>query len=115
MLRLPPAAPAPPAAFLPALQVWGEDMILDSVELIDHAQAVAITYVECFTLRRKALDAILEEHAYPRQIVQRAARRITLQRALLKYLTQLNGKDGPVRGAAARAHGRTAARMARDA
>ena len=81
--------------FLQQKKVWGEDMIIDSPELVDHAQAVALTYVEVFTLRRKAFYTLLKEYAEPRQVVRRAARRITLQRALLKYLTQATGKKGP--------------------
>ena len=81
--------------FLGARKVWGEDIILDTIELIDHAQAVALTYVECFTLRRNALDALLAEYDLPCRVVRNAAKRITLQRALLKYMTQYNGKRGP--------------------
>lgn len=40
-------------------QVWGEDIILDRLEFIDHSQAVALTYVEAFTLRREDLDELL--------------------------------------------------------
>ena len=81
--------------FLGARKVWGEDIILDKIELIDHAQAVALTYVECFTLRRNALDQLLAEYELPCAVVRKAAKRITLQRALLKFLTQHNGKRGP--------------------
>jgi len=81
--------------FLGTRRVWGEDMILDVAELIDHAQAVALTYVEVYTLRRHALDALLDEHPIARRAVKRAARRITLQRALLKFLATTTGKRGP--------------------
>ena len=47
--------------FLGSGKVWGEDVILDTPELIDHSQAVALTYVEAYTLRRNDLDEILEE------------------------------------------------------
>ena len=47
--------------FLGRGKVWGEDMILDNHELIDHSQAVSLTYVETFTLRRNDLDEILTD------------------------------------------------------
>jgi len=75
--------------------VWGEDFVLDVEELIDHAQAVALTYVEVYTVRRHALDALLDDCAVAKLTVQRAARKMTIQRSFLKYLTMLNGKRGP--------------------
>ena len=36
--------------FLGGGHTWGEDIILDNAELVDHSQAVALTYLECFTL-----------------------------------------------------------------
>ena len=56
--------------FLQQKKDWGEDMIIDSPELVDHAQAVALTYVEVFTLRRKAFYTLLKEYAEPRQVVR---------------------------------------------
>ena len=47
--------------FLRSGKVWGEDIILDSIELIDHSQAVALTYCETYTLRRRDLDSVLRE------------------------------------------------------
>ena len=43
-------------------------MILDTPELIDHSQAVALTYVEAFTLRRNDLDECMADYplAYKR-------------------------------------------------
>ena len=70
-------------------------MILDNKELIDHAQAVALTYVEAFTLRRNDLDEVLAEYPACADRVHRAQRRITLQRAMLKYLAQVKGNSGP--------------------
>ena len=56
---------------------------------------MALTYTEVFTLRRLALDTLLLEHPEIETAVYRAGRRITLQRALLKYMTKLMGKRGP--------------------
>ena len=70
-------------------------MILDAEELMDHSQAVALTYVEVYTLRRHALDVLLDDCPVARRAVERAKRRITLQRALLRHLSEVNGKRGP--------------------
>ena len=66
--------------FLGTRRVWGEDMILDIEELIDHSQAVALTYCEVYTLRRHALDVLLDDCEIARRIVFKAKRKITLQR-----------------------------------
>jgi len=81
--------------FLGSGKVWGEDVILDSVELMDHSQAVALTYVEAYTLRRNDLDEVLEEYPDAKRQVSRAARKVSLQRALLKYLALHNWKRAP--------------------
>jgi len=91
--------------FLGCGKVWGEDMILDSPELIDHSQAVALTYVETFTLRRNDLDECMNDFPVAYRRVRKAARRITMQRALLKYLCEtLEGR--PVRSFATRSAAR---------
>ncbi len=74
--------------FLNSGKVWGEDIILDTTELIDHSQAVALTYVECFTLRRARLDEVLVKYPPAQRHVHKAMVRITLQRALLKHMCQ---------------------------
>jgi|EP00966_Prymnesium_polylepis_P088324 hypothetical protein len=72
--------------FMGAGKVWGEDMILDSPNLIDHAQAVAITFVEVFTLSREDLDDQMELFPSCGEKVVRAANRIATTRALLVYI-----------------------------
>ena len=62
---------------------------------MDHAQAVALSYVEVYTLRRHALFTLLEEHPVASAAVQKASRRILLQRAILKHLAMASGKKGP--------------------
>jgi CRP-like cAMP-binding protein len=81
--------------FLGSGKVWGEDIILPSEELMDHAQAVALSYVEVYTLRRHALFTLLEDHPVASAVVHKAGRRILFQRAILKYLAQQAGKPGP--------------------
>jgi CRP-like cAMP-binding protein len=72
--------------FLGAGKVWGEDMILDNPELVDHSQAVALTYIEAFTLRRPDLEEVLLDYPFAYRTVRKAAKRIQVQRSLLKYL-----------------------------
>ena len=82
--------------FLRSGKVWGEDMILETPELIDHSQAVALTYVEAYTLRKRDLMSKVKDFPEAARIIRRAMRRMTLQRALLKYLCMATGKEkGP--------------------
>jgi len=91
--------------FLGSGQVWGEDMIIDNPELMDHSQAVALTYVEAYTLRRNHLFAVLADYPAAKAVVHKASRRVLMQRAFLKHLCLLNGKAGP-RSIALRAQAR---------
>ena len=59
-------------------------MILDSPELIDHSQGVALTYCEAYTLRRRDLETVLEDFPEAKERVRKAMRKMTLQRAMLK-------------------------------
>jgi hypothetical protein len=45
--------------FLREGRVWGDDMILVDPALMDHAQAVALTFVEAFTLTYEDLEEVL--------------------------------------------------------
>ena len=76
--------------FLGARKCWGEDFIIERQELMDHSQAVALAYLEVYVLRRRALDALLEEHPVAQHVVSKAARKISMQRALLLYLARAN-------------------------
>jgi len=78
--------------FLSIGKVWGEDVIVDNPELIDHSQAVGLTYVETYTLRRNDLDDVLLEFPVAAQRVHRAARRVALARSLLRYLCMKQGR-----------------------
>ena len=75
--------------FMRAGKVWGEDMIIDALQLMDHAQAVALTYLEVFTLSRETMDSACEIFPDAGQIIARAALRIRLQRGLLLYFCKL--------------------------
>eukprot|EP00966_Prymnesium_polylepis_P143900 3321798-Prymnesium_polylepis.1 len=74
--------------FMNAGKVWGEDMILDQPELIDHSQAVAISFVEVYTLTRQDLDDQMEIYPKCKSIVKAAARRIAATRGMLIFLKE---------------------------
>ena len=57
------------------------DIILDSIELIDHSQAVALTYCETYTLRRRDLETVLREFPQARERVRRRMRCVWRRRA----------------------------------
>ena len=82
--------------FLSVGMVWGEDLIIDNMELMDHSQAVALTYVEAQTLRRADVDSLAAMNPEARQHLLRAALRIKLQRALLQVFCGLAGKRTPL-------------------
>lgn len=75
---------------------WGEDIILDNQELVDHSQAVALTYVECYTLRRNDMEEALAETPAVWQTVRKAARKLSLQRALIQHLVNEGQGRNPV-------------------
>ena len=71
-------------------KVWGEDIILDVPELIDHSQAVALTYCEVYTLGRAELDELLGR--FPRAERRVPAKKVTLQKAFIMYLAKNAGR-----------------------
>ncbi len=76
--------------FLGKGRVWGEDALLDArhFEIVDHSQAVALTFVETYLLRRPDFAEVA--HQFPTQMktVAKRMRRIVLQRYLLLYLAR---------------------------
>jgi hypothetical protein len=72
--------------FLRRNAVWGDDMLLNNAGLIDHAQAVALTYVEALTLSRPAFEEVAVHFALATARVRKAMRRVLAQRALMRYL-----------------------------
>jgi hypothetical protein len=63
-------------------------MLLDELngELVDHSQAVALTFVEVLTLQKTAFLEIAFNFPGPMATVNKAMRRVLLQRALLQTL-----------------------------
>ena len=78
--------------FLSAGKVWGEDMILDDPNLIDHSQAVALSYVEVFSLSRHDLEDVVKDYPDALRRIRRAALQMGLQRRLLMYMKRHHNK-----------------------
>ena len=77
--------------FLRSGMVWGDDIIIDALHLMDHSQAVALTYMEVFVLTREALDGAVDSFVEAQAAIEHAARRIRLQRELLIYFCERMG------------------------
>ena len=93
----PPSIPFSHASlsFFPLAQLregLGEDIILDVPELIDHSQAVALTYCEVYTLGRAELDELLGRFPRAERRVSTAKKKVTLQRAFIMYLAKNAGR-----------------------
>ena len=72
--------------FLGTNSVWGEDMLLDNLDLVCHAQAVALAYCEVFTLNKLQFLSVAEYFPIPMATVAKLMRKVCLQRAMLRYL-----------------------------
>ena len=72
--------------FWTAGTVWGEDMILENVDLIDFAQATAVTYIDVFTLSRQNLEDASRMFPTPAARLYRVSRRMMVQRLVIRYL-----------------------------
>jgi hypothetical protein len=70
-------------------------MILDRTELIDHSQAVAMTYLEIFALERKSLDDVCRAFPVCGERIAVASRRILIQRLTIIAMRTLAGLAAP--------------------
>jgi len=73
-------------------KVFGEDMILDNKGLIDYSEAVAMTYLEVYTLDRPSLEACCRLFPDCGTRIHAAARRMLIQRLVVQYMCQAAGK-----------------------
>jgi hypothetical protein len=78
--------------FLRSGRAWGDDMILGDRRLIDHSQAVALTFIELFSLSREAMVATCDKFAGQGVLIEKAAVRIRMQRALIMHYCEVEGK-----------------------
>lgn len=74
-----------------ANSVWGEDMLLESRALMCHAQAVAMTYCEAFTLDREQFLDVGQLHPGPMALVRRRMRRVMGMRIIIKHVCASQG------------------------
>jgi len=74
---------------------WGEDMILDRLELIDYSEAVAMTYLEVYTLDRPALDAVCRMFPDCGKRIRAASRRMLIQRLTIQTMRKYAGLPPP--------------------
>jgi hypothetical protein len=68
---------------LTPVTTWGEDIIVTTLALRDRRTASALTYVEVATLSRDTLDEVLDRFPDSKKVVQQAAIKIAMQRAIL--------------------------------
>jgi len=80
---LTPANYAKDGTRLDNLCTWGEDIIVTAPALRDRRPASALTFVEVATLSRAALDDVLSSYPDSRKIIQQAAIKIAMQRAIV--------------------------------
>lgn len=71
--------------------MWGDDLILEHRRLMDHSQAVALTYLEVMSLSKEAVDASCDQFPLARRTIDKAALRIRMQRALLLFFCRSRG------------------------
>jgi len=83
--------------FLGKGRVWGEDALLPQRDfaIVDHSQAVALTFCECMLLRRH--DFVRVGNAFPDEMakIRKRMRNIVLQRYLILSLSQVGNDVSP--------------------
>ena len=83
--------------FLGKGRVWGEDALLPQRDfaIVDHSQAVALTFCECMLLRRH--DFVRVGNAFPDEMakIRKRMRSIVLQRYLILSLSQVGNDVSP--------------------
>jgi hypothetical protein len=79
--------------FMRAGSVWGDDLIIEDRRLMDHSQAVALTYIEVFALSHESMDAARDRFTEAGKHIYKAALRFRIRRALLLYFCRVNGTN----------------------
>lgn len=79
--------------FLGIGRVWGEDILLDNEELVDHTQAVALVYTETYTLSRISFIESINEFPKAKALISKAIKRVSVYRAMLIKLINYNAKE----------------------
>lgn len=68
--------------------VWGEDIILEDISLMESPEVVTLTFVEVLRLRKAELKAATRPFPHDRRIIRRCAIRLAIRRAMLRAATQ---------------------------
>jgi len=61
---------------------------------MDHSQAVALCFLEAYTLSRNNMDEVLKDYPEQAAVVHRAATRMLVQRSLMRYLVGKMAESG---------------------
>lgn len=80
--------------FLGVNAVWGDDMLLDDLDLVCHAQAVALTYIECTVLSKPSFEEAARDFPGPMATVRKKLKRVKIRRRLLIYFAKATGYRG---------------------
>lgn len=79
--------------FISVGKVWGEDFLLyPDWEMVDHAQAVALTFSEVLSLSRTSFDMLAEKFPAPNLAIRKYVKRFRLKRALLRYMVRMRAE-----------------------
>ena len=70
-------------------------MILENQTMIDYSEAVAMTYLEIYTLDRPSLDAVCRQFPACGAKIRKAARRMLIQRVVIKGMREQAGLPPP--------------------
>ena len=68
---------------LTPISAWGEDIIVNAVALRDKRMASALTYVEIASLTRDSMFEVIDKYPASSKMVQQAAMKIAMQRAIV--------------------------------
>jgi len=68
---------------LTPVATWGEDMIVTTTALRDRRPVSALTFIEIATLTRTDLDEVLASFPESKKLIQQAAMKIAVQRAVI--------------------------------
>merc|ERR1719453_1676943 len=63
--------------------------------MIDYSEAVAMTYCEIYTLDKPSLDSVCRQYPPCHKLVRKAARRMLIQRVVIKGMRQQAGLPPP--------------------
>jgi len=78
--------------FLGKGRVWGEDMLIEDPELRNHAQGVALTFIETFVLTKADLVSLGADFPGPWQKICSAMQRVTIGRKILLLHAKHTGR-----------------------